>query len=102
MTSELKTVLQDLHKKAFSLGRAAPEDLVVFDVKREEPIADVTMKRGFKRALIGIENDADAACAGPAGSEALALPVRGSVARVAGREAGRPSPPGAFPPRDLP
>ena len=50
MTSELKTVLQDLHKKAFSLGRAAPEDLVVFNVKREEPIADVTMKRGFKRA----------------------------------------------------
>jgi integrase len=63
MTPELKTVLQDLHKKAFSLGRAAPEDLVVFNVKREEPIADVTMKRGFKRALalIGIEDDADAA-----------------------------------------
>jgi integrase len=63
MTSELETVLKDLHKKAFSLGWAAPEDLVIFNVKRKEPIADVTMKRGFKRALglIGIEDDADAA-----------------------------------------
>ena len=63
MTAELKTVLQDLHKKAFSLGRAAPEDLVIFNVKRQVPIADVTMKRGFKRALalVGIKDDADAA-----------------------------------------
>lgn len=63
MTTELETVLKDLYKKAFSLGWASPEDLVIFNVKRKEPIADVTMKRGFKRALalIGIEDDADAA-----------------------------------------
>jgi integrase len=59
---ELETVLKDLHKKAFSLGWAAPDDLVVFNTKRKVPIADVTMKRGYKRALalIGIPDDADA------------------------------------------
>ncbi len=59
MASELAVVLRDLYKKAFSLGWASPEDLVVFNTKRQVPIADVTMKRGFKRtlALIGIEDD---------------------------------------------
>jgi Site-specific recombinase XerD len=62
IASELETVLTDLHKKAFSLGWAAPDDLVVFNTKRKVPIADVTMKRGFKRALalIGIPDDAEA------------------------------------------
>jgi integrase len=62
IASELESVLKDLHKKAFNLGWAAPDDLVVFNTRRKVPIADVTMKRGFKRALalIGIPDDAEA------------------------------------------
>ncbi len=51
ITPELETALKDLHTKAFGIGWAAAHDLVVFDTKRKVPIADVTMKRGYKRAL---------------------------------------------------
>jgi integrase len=59
MAKELETVLQKLRKVALSLGRAAPEDFVIYNVERGVPAAEVTLRRGFHRALalIGIEDD---------------------------------------------
>jgi integrase len=62
MAKALETILTDLKAKAFKLGRAAPEDFVIFNEKRGVPVAEVTMRRGFHRALalIGIEDDSAA------------------------------------------
>jgi integrase len=59
IAKELGTVLKELKTHADKVGRAAPEDFVIFNVKRGVPVAEVTMRRGFHRALalIGIEDD---------------------------------------------
>jgi len=59
MTKELETLLKRLREVALSLGRAGPEDFVIFNAKRGVPAAEVTLRRGFHRALalIGIEDD---------------------------------------------
>jgi integrase len=62
IAKELETVLTDLKALATKLGRSEPEDFVIFNEKRGMPVAEVTMRRGFHRALalIGIEDDAEA------------------------------------------
>jgi integrase len=62
MAKVLETILTDLKSQAFKLGRAAQEDFVIFNEKRGVPVAEVTMRRGFHRALalIGIEDDSAA------------------------------------------
>lgn len=62
IAKDLETALTDLRKIATKLGRAEPEDFVIFNEKRGVPVAEVTMRRGFHRALslIGIEDDAEA------------------------------------------
>jgi len=62
MARELETVLLKLRGVALSLGRAAPEDFVIYNAKRGVPAAEVTLRRGFHRALalIGIEDDSTA------------------------------------------
>jgi integrase len=59
IAKELETVLTNLKALADKLGRAAPEDFVIFNSKRGVPVAETTMRQGFHRALalIGIEDD---------------------------------------------
>ncbi|HET6454322.1 MAG TPA: tyrosine-type recombinase/integrase [Armatimonadota bacterium] len=63
IAKKLETVLTDLKVLASKLGRAEPEDFVVFNKSRDVPVAEVTIRRGFHRALalIGIEDDSSAA-----------------------------------------
>jgi len=62
LTKELETVLLKLREVSLGLGRAAPEDFVIFNAMRGVPAAEVTLRRGFHRALalIGIEDDSTA------------------------------------------
>jgi len=62
IAKELETVLLDMKTLAKKLRRAEPEDLVIFNTKRGVPVAEVTMRRGYRRtlALIGIEDDSTA------------------------------------------
>jgi len=62
MAKELETVLLKLREVALGLGRAAPEDFVIYNAERGVPAAEVTLRRGFHRALalIGIEDDSQA------------------------------------------
>ena len=62
MAKELETVLTELKKVATRVGLDTPTDFVIFNTKRGIPVAEVTMRRGFHRALalIGIEDDCSA------------------------------------------
>ncbi|MEI6388684.1 MAG: site-specific integrase [Spirochaetota bacterium] len=62
MAKELETVLIELKKVASRVGLDTPTDFVIFNAKRGVPVAEVTMRRGYHRALalIGIEDDSNA------------------------------------------
>jgi integrase len=59
MTDELYTVLTELKRVSAQLTFDRDDDFVIFNVKRGAPVAESTIKRGFRRtlALIGIEDD---------------------------------------------
>lgn len=60
ISDDLLAVLEDLRVTAFKLGRFRPEEYVIFNLEPGVPVAEVTVKRGFERALalIGIDDDA--------------------------------------------
>jgi integrase len=59
IADDLLPILIELKSCAFKLGRAKPEDFVIFNADPDVPAAEVTIRRGFHRALalIGIEDD---------------------------------------------
>jgi len=62
VTADLHDLLKDLKKLAKSIGRDRQEDFVIFNLDEDTPVAEVTMKRSYRRALalIGIEDDSKA------------------------------------------
>ena len=62
MTEDLAEVLLELKRVASTLKLDNDDDFVIFNTRRGVPVAESTIKRGFRRtlALIGIENDASA------------------------------------------
>ncbi|MGA2546426.1 MAG: site-specific integrase [Rectinemataceae bacterium] len=56
ISDDLLSVLEDLRVLAFKLGRFRPEEYVIFNIQPGAPVAEITIKRGFERALelIGI------------------------------------------------
>jgi integrase len=60
ISDDLLAVLEDLRVTAFKLGRFQPEEYVIFNLEPGVPVAEVTIKRGFERALalIGIDEAA--------------------------------------------
>jgi integrase len=59
MTDELSIVLSELKTVSARLSFDHDDDFVIFNTKRGVPVAESTIKRGFRRALalIGIEDD---------------------------------------------
>jgi integrase len=60
VSDDLLSVLEELRVLAFRLGRFGPEEYVIFNVEPGVPVAEITIKRGFERALelIGINDNA--------------------------------------------
>ena len=62
ITSDLQDLLKNLKKLASSIGRDRQDDFVIFNLDESMPVAEITVKRSYRRALalIGIEDDSKA------------------------------------------
>ncbi|MCL2215175.1 MAG: tyrosine-type recombinase/integrase [Treponema sp.] len=62
MADDLANVLQELKRIASAQGFDNGDDFVIFNTSHGVPVAESTIKRGYRRtlALIGIEDDAKA------------------------------------------